>query len=136
MTIIIIVEAFPNDVNFSNNVLSGPTGPSSGFMRVIIEIATRNKQVSKIPGIIEDSDVNIILAGNGNKNNFNLEYLPEEFLLEPNKIIFTSGKDGFLKTGMPIAETYLNKDNKIKIKSLTDPQQASIVHVTKGQFKN
>ena len=91
---------------------------------------------SKIPAIIQDADVNFILSGNGNKNNFLLEYLPEDFLLTPNKIIFTSGKDGFLKPGMPIAETYLNKKGKIKIRSLTDPQQASIVHVTRGQFNN
>jgi rod shape-determining protein MreC len=89
---------------------------------------------SKIPTIIQDTDVNVILAGNGNKNDFNLEYLPDGYEIEPNKIIFTSGKDGFLKTGMPIAETYLNKKNKIKIRSLTDPQQASIVHITRGQF--
>ena len=57
-------------------------------------------------------------------------------ILEPDKIIFTSGKDGFLKTGMPVAKTYLDKKNKIKIRSLADPQQASIVHITKGQFKN
>ena len=91
---------------------------------------------SKIPTIIQDSDINVILAGRGNKNNFTLEYLPDNFTIEPNKIIFTSGKDGFLKTGMPVAETYLNKKNEIRVRSLTDPQQASIVHVTKGQFKN
>ena len=118
---------------FSKNYLIGTIVETNYISSRVLLITDLN---SKIPGIIEDSDVNIILAGNGNKNNFNLEYLPEEFLLEPNKIIFTSGKDGFLKTGMPIAKTYLNKDNKIKIKSLTDPQQASIVHVTKGQFKN
>ena len=118
---------------FSKNYLIGTIVETNYIRSRVLLITDLN---SKIPGIIEDSDVNIILAGNGNKNNFNLEYLPEEFLLEPNKIIFTSGKDGFLKTGTPIAKTYLNKDNKIKIKSLTDPQQASIVHVTKGQFKN
>ena len=48
------------------------------------------------------------------KNNFTLEYLPDNFTIEPNKIIFTSGKDGFLKTGMPVAETFLNKKNEIK----------------------
>ena len=74
------------------------------------------------------------------KREFNIStstlLLPEDFLLEPYKVIYTSGKDGFLKTGMPIAETYLNKKNEVKVKSLTDPQQASIVHITRGQFKN
>ena len=30
---------------------------------------------SKIPAIIQDTDVNVILSGNGNKNNFLLEFL-------------------------------------------------------------
>ena len=61
-----------------------------------------------------------------------LSILPENFFLEPNKIIYTSGKDGFLTAGLPVAETYLDEDNELKIKPLTDPRQASIVHVTKG----
>jgi rod shape-determining protein MreC len=88
---------------------------------------------SKIPVILQDTGVNAILAGTGEKKNYTLEYLPDEFIPEPNKIIFTSGRDGFLTAGLPIAETYLNKNNELKIKALADPQQASIVHLTKGQ---
>ena len=117
---------------FSKNYLIGTVIETNYLSARILLITDLN---SKIPAIIQDSDVNFILAGNGNKNNFILEYLPESFVLEPNKIIYTSGKDGFLKTGMPIAETYL-KNNKIKIRSLADPKQASIVHITRGQFKN
>jgi len=86
---------------------------------------------SRIPVILQDSGVNAILAGTGKKTNYTLEYLPDEFILEPNKIIFTSGRDGFLTAGLPVAETYLNKNNELKIKALADPQQASIVHLTK-----
>jgi rod shape-determining protein MreC len=118
---------------FSKNFLIGTIIESNYLSSRVLLITDLN---SKIPSVIQDTDVNVILAGKGNKNDFILEYLPENFVLEPNKIIFTSGKDGFLKTGMPIAKTYLNKNNKIKIKSLADPQQASIVHVTRGQFKN
>jgi rod shape-determining protein MreC len=118
---------------FSKNFLIGTVIESNYLSSRVLLITDLN---SKIPAVIQDTDINVILAGKGNKDDFILEYLPEDFVLEPNKIIFTSGKDGFLKTGMPIAETYLNKDNKIKVKSLTDPQQASIVHVTRGQFKN
>ena len=118
---------------FSKNFLIGTVIESNYLSSRVLLITDLN---SKIPAVIQDTDINVILAGKGNKDDFILEYLPEDFVIEPNKIIFTSGKDGFLKTGMPIAETYLNKDNKIKVKSLTDPQQASIVHVTRGQFKN
>ena len=118
---------------FSRNYLIGTIIETNYLSSRALLITDLN---SKIPAIIQDSNVNVILAGRGNKNDFDLEYLPEDFFLEPNKIIFTSGKDGFLKSGMPVAETYLSKKNKIKIRSLTDPQQASIVHVTRGQFKN
>ena len=118
---------------FSKNYLIGTIIETNYLSSRVLLITDLN---SKIPTVIQDSDVNVILVGNGNKNDFILDYMPENFVLEPNKVIFTSGKGGFLKIGMPVAETYLDKKNQIKIRSLTDPQQASIVHVTKGQFKN
>jgi len=118
---------------FSKNYLIGTVIETNYLSSRVLLITDLN---SKIPSIIEDTDINVILAGRGNKNDFTLEYLPENFLLSTNKIIFTSGKDGFLKSGMPVAETYLDKNNIVKIRSLVDPQQASIVHITKGQFKN
>jgi rod shape-determining protein MreC len=118
---------------FSKNYLIGTIIETNYLSSRVLLITDLN---SKIPAIIQNSDTNVILAGKGDKNDFNLEYLPENFSLIENKTIFTSGKDGFLKTGMPIAETYLDKNSKVKIRSLADPQQASIVHITKGQFKN
>ena len=116
---------------FSKNYLIGTVIETNYLSARVLLITDLN---SKIPSVIQDTDVNVILSGNGNKNDFNLDYLPEEFTLLPNKIIFTSGMDGFLKAGMPIAETYLDKKGKIKIRSLTDPQQASIIHISRGQF--
>ena len=118
---------------FSKNFLIGTVIETNYLSSRVLLITDLN---SKIPTIIQDTDINVILSGNGNKNDFNLDYLPDGYTLEPNKLIFTSGKDGFLKTGMPVAETYLNNKNVVKVKSLTDPQQASIVHITRGQFKD
>ena len=89
---------------------------------------------SKIPVIIENTNVNAILEGTGKKNNLKLSYLPENHEIKNNKIIFTSGKDGFLVPGIPVARTYLDKNEKISIKLLTDPDQALIVNVTNGQI--
>jgi len=91
---------------------------------------------SKIPVIIEDSNANAILEGTGKKNRLSLNYLPVNYKIEAEKIIFTSGKDGFLTAGIPVAKTYLNKKNTISIKLLGDPDQALIVNITKGQIKN
>jgi len=115
---------------FSKNYLIGTIIESNFLSSRVLLITDLN---SKIPVIIQDTDVNAILAGAGKKTDLILQYLPDEFLPEPNKIIYTSGKDGFLAAGMPIAKTYLNKKNKVQIKSLADPQQAFIIHVTKGQ---
>ena len=89
---------------------------------------------SKIPVIIENTNVNAILEGMGNKLNFRLNYLPQDYIVEPNKIIFTSGKDGFLDPGIPIAKTFIDKKDKVSVKLLSDPDQAFIVHVTNGQI--
>jgi len=88
---------------------------------------------SKIPVVIQDSGVNALLVGEGKKTSLTLEYLPDEFILEPNKIIYTSGKDGFLAPGLPVAITYLNKKKKLQIKSLSNPQQALIINITRGK---
>ncbi len=84
---------------------------------------------SKIPTFIHNTDVNAILTGTGDKNNFQLDYLPDNYVLEANKIIYTSGKDGFLNPGLPIAEIFLDKNEEIKIRSFADPQQANFVYL-------
>ena len=90
---------------------------------------------SKIPVVIAESNTNAILEGTGNQQNLRLSYLPATFVMESNKIIFTSGKDGFLSPGIPVAQTYLDKKNKILIKLLGDPNQALIVNVVGGPIK-
>jgi rod shape-determining protein MreC len=116
---------------FSKSYLIGTIIESNYLTSRVLLITDLN---SKIPVVIQETDVNAILAGAGEKTELTLEYLPDEYVLETNKIVYTSGKDGFLAVGLPVAKTYLNKKNKIKIKSLADPQQALIVHVTKGNF--
>ena len=89
---------------------------------------------SKLPIIIENTDVNAILEGTGNHLKLNLSYLPDNYEIEIDKIIFTSGKDGFLTPGIPVAKTYLNKKNEVSVKLLGDPNQALFVNITNGQL--
>ena len=49
--------------------------------------------------------------------------------------IYTSGKDGILDIGIPVATTYINKKGKVAIQLIADPDQASIVSVTNGQIE-
>jgi len=117
---------------FSDNFLLGNIVESNYLSSRVLLITDLN---SKIPVMIQDSTTNAILTGNGNKNDLNLEYLPDGFVLEPNRVIFSSGKDGILDEGIPVAETFLNKKNKVAIKTLADPDQASIVYVNIGQIE-
>tara|TARA_B110000967_G_C18739596_1_gene486997 strand:- start:118 stop:993 length:876 start_codon:yes stop_codon:yes gene_type:complete len=115
---------------FSDNFLLGNIVEANYLSSRVLLITDLN---SKIPVIIQNSTTNAILSGNGKKNDLILEYLPDEFVLEANRVIYSSGKGGILDAGIPVAETFLNKKNKIGIKVLADPDQASIVQVKFGQ---
>ena len=125
-----------------NNITKGMTVFHNDYlMGIIIESNYLTSRVllltdlnSKIPIIIEESGVNAILEGTGKKLKLRLSYLPNNYKIEPDKIIFTSGKGGFLSPGIPLAVTYLDKKNKVLIKLLGDPDQALIVNVTNGQI--
>jgi rod shape-determining protein MreC len=116
---------------FSKGYLIGTIIESNYITARVLLITDLN---SKIPVVIEGTNTNAILGGTGKKTDLRLDYLPDGFILEPNKILYTSGKDGFLAIGLPVAETYLDKKNNLRIKSLADPRQASIININKGQF--
>jgi len=117
---------------FSNDYLMGIVIETNYLTSRVLLLTDLN---SKLPVVIAESNTNAILEGTGNQQNLRLSYLPATFVMESNKIIFTSGKDGFLSPGIPVAQTYLNKKNKILIKLLGDPDQALIVNVVGGSIK-
>ena len=109
-----------------NGIIKGMTVFSKGYLiGTIVESNYLTARVllitdlnSRIPVVLQDTNINAILTGAGKKTNLSLEYLPESFVAAPDKIIYTSGKDGFLAAGLPVAKTYLNKKSKLRIKSL------------------
>ena len=116
---------------FSENALIGTIVETNYLTSRVLLVTDLN---SKIPVIIQNSNINAILSGSGNKRELILDYLPDQFKLEPDQIIFTSGKDGYLAAGIPVAQSYLNKKNEVVIKTVADPDQALIIFVTNGQF--
>ena len=91
---------------------------------------------SKIPVIIQDSNVNAILSGQGVKRKMVLDYLPEQYQLEPGRNIYTSGKDGILAAGIAVGETYYNeKDKIVEVRTLADLDQTLFVQITNGQLR-
>ena len=89
---------------------------------------------SKIPVIIQDTNVNAILSGKGNSTVLQLDYLPEQYQLEAGKNIFTSGKDGFLAAGMAVGITYFNeKTERVEVRTLADLNQTLYVQISDGK---
>jgi len=63
---------------------------------------------SKVPIIVEPSGNQAILSGHGSKNP-TLEYLPENYEIKDGDTIYTSGKEGIFKPGIPIGKAKLEK---------------------------
>lgn len=118
---------------FSNDYLMGTVIETNYLSSRILLLTDLN---SRLPILIENTKINGILGGSGNKSDLKVSYLPDQYKLEAGKIIFTSGKDGFLSPGIPVAETYLNKNNKVLVRLLADPDQVLLVNVTNGQIDN
>jgi rod shape-determining protein MreC len=68
---------------------------------------------SKIPVIIEPGNFQSILSGTG-KNDGILQYLKEDYLIEENSKIYTSGAGALFKAGIPIGEIEISETNKEK----------------------
>jgi len=68
---------------------------------------------SKIPVIIEPGNFQSILSGTG-KNDGIIQYLKENYLIEENSTIYTSGAGGLFKAGIPIGKIEIKESNKEK----------------------
>ena len=84
---------------------------------------------SRIPVVINKTKIQAILTGKSTSTPV-LDYLPEDYFPISDQIIFTSGKDGIFREGMPIGKTMAVKsDGLSKIKLFSDPNQLSYVRV-------
>ena len=82
---------------------------------------------SKIPVVISPNGDQAILSGIGKKEP-SLDYLPENFYPEDNNLVYTSGKDGVLVSGISIGKLFMD-EGRIKVKLFTDPNQIFLVNV-------
>ena len=82
---------------------------------------------SRIPVTFGSEGIQAILSGKGGKNP-KLEYLPEVFEKKEDITIFTSGKDGIFKPGIPVGKTQVD-NNEIRVKLFSDTSQLSFVSV-------
>ena len=90
---------------------------------------------SKIPVITEPSGNHAILSGHGEEE-LSLIYLPENHGIQNDDKIYTSGKEGIFKPGIPIGSAKVKKD-KIKVSLFSDLSQITFVNINLGDsFKN
>tara|TARA_B100000989_G_C19458376_1_gene435097 strand:+ start:19 stop:861 length:843 start_codon:yes stop_codon:yes gene_type:complete len=83
---------------------------------------------SKIPVIIEPGSISAILSGTGNNELGEIEYLPENNKIKEGSIVYTSGSDGVISSGIPIGKIIAEK-NLIKVDYFTDFTQINFVKV-------
>ena len=83
---------------------------------------------SKIPVIIEPGSISAILSGTGDNELGEIEYLPENNNIKEGGIVYTSGSDGVISSGIPIGKIILD-NNLIKVDYFTDFSQINFVKV-------
>ena len=83
---------------------------------------------SKIPVIIEPGSISAILSGTGNNELGEIEYLPENNKIKEGSIVYTSGSDGVISSGIPIGKIIL-ENNLIKVDYFADFTQMNFVKV-------
>ena len=86
---------------------------------------------SKIPVSIEPNGVQSILSGTG--SNFGeIQYVKEDYELENDSEIFTSGAGGIFRSGIPIGKTIVDEEiglDTVKIKFHSDFSQLRLVKI-------
>jgi len=87
---------------------------------------------SRIPVAVGDQAVQSIMTGDGSSKP-TLKFLPENFEPLEGETIFTSGKDGVLKPGIPIGRIEMFK-NEPSVKLFSDPNQLSVVSIILSNF--
>ncbi len=109
----------------SNSYFIGKVVDTNYLTSRILLISDLN---SKIPIIIEPGSVSAILSGTGNNEFGEIEYLPEKNNVEEGGIVYTSGSDGVISSGIPIGKIVLD-NNQPKVDYFTDFTQINFVKV-------
>ena len=86
---------------------------------------------SKIPVSIEPNGVQSILSGSGSSFG-EIQYIKEDYELENDSEIFTSGSGGIFRSGIPIGKTIADENigfDTIKVKFHSDFSQLRLVKI-------
>ena len=127
---IVINKGFKHNIKIGSAVKSDSyfIGKVVGVNYLTSRVLLINDLNSKIPAIIEPNGISAIISGNGNKFFGDIEYLPEKNKVEEGNIVYTSGTDGIISSGIPIGKIIV-KNNKKSVKFFKDFDQIRYVKV-------
>ena len=84
---------------------------------------------SKIPVTIEPGSYECILSGTGESQGV-IQYLKEEYIIEENSLVYTSGSGGLFKAGIPIGKIILSEEGDKKyVNFLSDFSQLKFIKI-------
>ena len=83
---------------------------------------------SKIPIIVEPGGIHSILSGSG-KDYGMIQYTKEDYTIDHNSIIYTSGSGGIFKAGVPIGTVKIQSNNEKKVQFYSDFSQLEFVKI-------
>ena len=127
---IVINKGFKHDIKIGSAVRDGSyfIGKVVGVNYLTSRVLLINDLNSKIPVIIEPNGIKAIVSGNGSKFNGDIEYLPENNQVEEGHIVYTSGADGIISSGIPIGKIIIINSKKF-VKFFSDFDQINYVKV-------
>ncbi len=114
---IVINKGFKHDIKIGSAVRNGSyfIGKVVGVNYLTSRVLLISDLNSKIPVIIEPNGISAIVSGNGSKFIGDIEYLPEKNQIEEGHIVYTSGADGIISSGIPIGKiTIINSEKFVK----------------------
>ena len=84
---------------------------------------------SKIPVTIEPGSYECILSGTGGSQGV-IQYLKEEYIIEENSLVYTSGSGGLFKAGIPIGKIIFSEaGDKKYVNFLSDFSQLKFIKI-------
>ena len=127
---IVINKGFKHDIKIGSAVRSGSyfVGKVVGVNYLTSRVLLINDLNSKIPVIIEPDGTRAMVSGNGSKIFGDIEYLPEKNQVEDGHIVYTSGIDGIISSGIPVGKIII-KNNQKSVRFFIDFDQIQYVKV-------
>ena len=83
---------------------------------------------SKIPVIIEPGGFQSILSGTGKRHGI-IQYLKDDYVIQENSVLYTSGSGGLFKAGIPIGKIKTGELNVKNVNFFSDFSQLKFVKI-------